>query len=129
MRMNKHSIRNSIYAILSGSLPSTVAAEQEERMEAIRETMLQQLLETERDYPQVTRRVRHATDTQALWYLRGEAMMALSALHGELEARHRMADITKLFQGLLPRSLKPRVNSLARRSTRSVPPYEDTEAH
>ncbi|MGE0498543.1 MAG: hypothetical protein AB7I35_00190 [Ramlibacter sp.] len=63
-------------------------------------------------FPQITRRVRYANDVQALWYLRGDLMAALSATHGETEARARVARLTSLFKGLLPASLTSRASSL-----------------
>ncbi len=115
MQMNKHSIKTSIYALLSGSTPSRVAAKsaarKEDRMEDIRDAMLQELRGAQDDHPQVLRRIRQSTDIQTLWYLRGDTMSILAARHGETEARRRMARITAMFHGLLPRGLSPRSSS------------------
>jgi len=109
MRMNKHSLKASIYALLSGSTFSRTTARNEDRMEDIRETMLQELHDAaSEDYPHVLRRIRLATDIETLWYLRGDSMSILAARHGESDARNRMARITRMFHGLLPRGLSPR---------------------
>lgn len=117
MRMNKHSLKTSIYALLSGSTPARVAAKsaarKEDRMEDIRDAMLQELHDASEDYPHVLRRIRLATDIQTLWYLRGDSMSILAARHGENEAGRRMARITTMFHGLLPRGLSPRTTSFS----------------
>ncbi|WP_232533132.1 hypothetical protein [Ramlibacter pinisoli] len=63
-------------------------------------------------FPQLTRRIRYAGDIQGLWYLRGDLMGALAAMHGEVVARERIEAITDLFQGLLPGSLASRPSPL-----------------
>jgi len=63
-------------------------------------------------FPQIIRRIRYADDIQALWYLRGDLMAALAALHGEAAARQRVASITDQFQGLLPRGQMSRPSPL-----------------
>jgi hypothetical protein len=82
-------------------------------LEDIRESMLELLGDTgPKRYPQVTRRIRYAGDIQGLWYLRGDLMGALAAMHGEVVARERIQAITELFQGLLPGSLASRPSPL-----------------
>ncbi|WP_231402325.1 hypothetical protein [Caenimonas aquaedulcis] len=81
--------------------------------EDIRESMLQVLGETGmRHFPQITRRIRYANDIQALWYLRGDLMGALAAMHGEVAARQKVGSITEMFRGLLPGSLDSRPSPL-----------------
>jgi hypothetical protein len=63
-------------------------------------------------FPQITRRIRYANDVQALWYLRGDLMGALAAMHGEVVAREKLASITDMFQGLLPGGLHSRPSPL-----------------
>ncbi len=82
-------------------------------MEDIRESMLLLLGDSGfKQFPYVTRRIRYATDIHALWYLRGDLMAALAAMHGELSARQRIASVTAMFQGLLPNSLTSRPSPL-----------------
>jgi hypothetical protein len=82
-------------------------------LEDIRESMLDLLGDIgPQRYPQITRRIRYAGDIQGLWYLRGDLMGALAAMHGEVVARERVQAITDLFQGLLPGSLSSRPSPL-----------------
>jgi hypothetical protein len=75
--------------------------------------MLQLLGETgHKHFPQVTRRIRYASDVQALWYLRGDLMAALAAMHGEGAARKQVATVTDMFRGLLPNGLDSRPSRL-----------------
>lgn len=80
-----------------------------QRLEKIRAAMLDTLGEDgAQKYPAVVRRVFHSKDAQALWYARGELMAALADLHGERVAHEMMAEVSTLFDGLLPKSLTPR---------------------
>ena len=112
MRWFKGSIRSSIYGILGnpvGPSESTL----ETGTEDIREAMLGLMGEAgPKQFPNVTRRIRYANDIQGLWYLRGDLMAALAALHGEAAARQQIQKITKMFQGLLPGSLTSRPSPL-----------------
>ena len=60
----------------------------------------------------MVRRVFHSKDAQALWYARAELMAALADLHGERVAHQRMAALSPMFDGLLPKSLTARPTSL-----------------
>ena len=85
----------------------------ESGIEDIRECMLETLGGAgPQQFPQVTRRIRYATDVQALWYLRGDLMAALAAIHGETAAREKISSATRMFQGLLPSSLNSRLSPL-----------------
>jgi hypothetical protein len=57
----------------------------------------------------LSRRLRFASDVQALWYLRGDLMAALSELTDERHARDQIKQITLMFQGLVPESMLGRV--------------------
>ncbi|MBX3660596.1 MAG: hypothetical protein KIS62_00810 [Ramlibacter sp.] len=112
MRWIKPSLRSSIYGLL-GNPPPPSESTLENGTEDIRQSMLDLLGESgARQFPQITRRVRYANDVQALWYLRGDLMAALSTMHGETEARQRVSRLTNLFKGLLPASLTSRSSSL-----------------
>jgi len=112
MRFFKGNLRNSIYGLLGNPVVPT-ASVLEEGTEDIREAMLALLEEAgPRQFSNVIRRVRYANDVQALWYLRGDVMAALSATHGESAARARVQQITRMFQGLMPGSLTSRPSPL-----------------
>lgn len=112
MRWFKPSLRNSLYGLLGHGEPS--ASVLDCRIEDIREAMLDLLPEDEaRHFPQVTRKIRYASDVHALWYLRGDLMAVLAGLHGEVEARRQVATISAMFRGLLPRSVVARPRFLA----------------
>jgi hypothetical protein len=112
MRWLKPNLRSSIYGLLGNPLPPTEST-LETGMEDIREAMLGLLAEDGfRRFPQVTRRIRYAGDIQGLWYLRGDLMAALAAIHGEQTARESIQAITKMFKGLLPGSLNSRPSPL-----------------
>lgn len=112
MRWFKGSIRTSIYGLLGNPAgPSDSALES--GTEEVREAMLALLGESgTKQFPHVTRRIRHANDVQALWYLRGDLMAALAAMHGEVLARQKVLEISQMFQGLLPGSLNSRPSPL-----------------
>lgn len=112
MRWFKGSIRNSIYGLLGNPVAPTDSV-LASGTEDIREAMLALLGETgSQQFPVVTRRVRYASDVQALWYLRGDLMAALSAIDGEAQARAQVLQITNMFRGLVPGSLHSRPSPL-----------------
>lgn len=112
MRWFKPNLRSSLYGLL-GNPPAPTESVLETGTEDIREAMLALLGENgSRRFPHVTRRVRYANDIQALWYLRGDLMAALAALHGESAAREKIQHITGMFHGLLPGSLSSRPSPL-----------------
>ena len=112
MRSWKPTIQ-SIYGLLGGGQKST--RELEDASGDIQEAMLTALGQAGmKGYPAITRRIQYADDLQALWYLRGDLMGALAALHGEARAREIIRDISGQFQGLLPRGLSSRPSPLGK---------------
>jgi len=112
MQWFKGSIRSSIYGLLGNPVTPSESV-LENSTEDIREAMLALLGETgARQFANVTRRIRYANDIQGLWYLRGDLMAALAATQGEAQARQKVQQITRMFQGLLPGSLNSRPSSL-----------------
>jgi hypothetical protein len=112
MRWLKPSLRSSIYGLLGNTVAPSESV-LESGTEDIRESMLTALGDGgSKQFPQITRRIRYASDIQALWYLRGDLMAALAAKHGEVEAREKVAAVTAMFQGLLPNSLTSRPSPL-----------------
>ena len=112
MRWFKPNLRSSIYGLLGNPVvPSESMLEN--GTEDIRESMLTAMGESgPKHFPQITRRIRYANDIQALWYLRGDLMGALAAMHGEAAARQKVSAITAQFQGLLPNGLTSRSSPL-----------------
>ena len=112
MRWLKQNLRSSIYGMLGNPIAPSESI-LENGTEDIREAMLTVLGESgPKHFPQITRRIRYASDIQALWYLRGDLMGALAATHGEMAARQKVASVTKQFQGLLPNGLNSRPSPL-----------------
>jgi len=112
MRWIKPNLRSSIYGLLGNPSPPSESV-LENRTEDIRQAMLDMLGEPgARQFAQVTRRVRYANDVNALWYLRGDVMAALSAMHGEAKARELISRLTDMFHGLLPAGLTSRPSPL-----------------
>lgn len=112
MRWFKHSIRSSIYGLLGNPVAPSESM-LETSTEDIRESMLALLGDSgPNQFPQVTRRIRYANDIQGLWYLRGDLMAALAAIHGEAAARQKIQSISQMFHGLLPSGLSSRPSPL-----------------
>jgi hypothetical protein len=113
MRWIKPNLRSSIYGLLGGTPSQPSESMLENGTEDIRQAMLDMLGEAGgQQFPQVTRRVRYANDVQALWYLRGDLMAALSSMQGEVQAREQILKLTGMFRGLLPAGLTSRPSSL-----------------
>jgi hypothetical protein len=111
MRWLKPTLR-SVYGLL-GTPPAPSDSALEGGTEDIREAMLSCLGQGGAGrFPQITRRIRYASDIQSLWYLRGDLMGALASMHGEAEARAKMLDISAQFRGLLPGGLSSRPSPL-----------------
>lgn len=108
----KPNLRNSIYGLLGNPLPPSDSV-LENGTEDIREAMLDVMGEAgQKNYPNVARRIRYASDIQALWYLRGDLMAALASLHSESVARDKIAAVSGRFNGLLPNGLNSRPSPL-----------------
>jgi hypothetical protein len=111
MRWLKPNLR-SIYGLL-GNTPATAYSHGEDGTEEVRESMIALLgAGGPKQFPQIARRIRYANDVHALWYLRGDLMAALSAMHGEAAARKKILGITQQFQGLVPGGMASRPSPL-----------------
>lgn len=83
----------------------------EQRLGQIRGAMLAMLqAHPGQAIQRVAQRVRFANDLEALWYLRQDMLLALSAVDGEASARRQMRRISQLFEGCLPGTLVPRTH-------------------
>ena len=112
MRTWKPTIQ-SLYGLLGGSQRST--RDLDDALGDIQEAMLGALGEAgAKKFAVVSRRIQYASDLQALWYLRGDLMAALAALHGEGHAREAIRDISGQFHGLLPSGMSTRPSPLGR---------------
>ena len=111
MRWLKPNLR-SISGLL-GNPPAPTHSVLEGGMEDVRDSMLASLGATgQKDFPQITRRIRYAGDIHALWYLRGDLMGALASMHGEAAARQKVNSITNQFRGLVPGGMTSRPSPL-----------------
>ena len=117
-------LRSSIYAMLSVSTRAS-HAEDVATMDQIREAMLALASEdaTERAAGLV-RRIRYATDLQALWFMRGEVMQLLAREQGEAIAREKVDELSSLFSDLLPSGLRSRPSPLNASYRNSRPPED-----
>lgn len=85
------------------------------RIEHIRQLMLHELGDFGKaNFSKVVVRVRYALDAEALWFMRGDVMAVLSAMHGETMAQEKIRLISKEFKGLLPKGLISRPSSRKR---------------
>ena len=111
MRTWKPTIQ-SLFGLLG---PHRSTRELDDAIGDIQEAMLDALGQAgTKGFPAVARRIMYAPDLQALWYLRGDLMAALAALHGEASARHIIEDISGQFHGLLPRGMATRPSPLGK---------------
>lgn len=112
MRWLKPNLRSSLWGLLGNPVPPSDSRLQN-ALEDVRETMLDLLGDTgPKKFPVVVRRIRYASDLPALWYLRGDLMVALAAMHGERAAREKVGAVTQMFKGLLPGGLASRPSPL-----------------
>lgn len=112
MRWTTSNIVSGMQALLSkGS-----GQESQNALEAladIRQAMLDELtICAHRINPAIQMRVHGAADIQDLWYLRGDLMAAIAETDGEAAAKRKMAHISNMFKGLLPRGLASRPSPL-----------------
>lgn len=117
MRWFKPNLRNSLHAIFSTG-PGAVRADDPDTIssiEDVRHRMLGLLAaEDSERATTVRRRIRYATSVQSLWFLRGELMAVLSRSRGEAAALEQIADISDMFDDLLPQGLRSRPSPLGR---------------
>lgn len=115
MRWFKPNLRGSIHAIFAASMnsaPQTVTLEF--TIDNIRDAMLAMLARPGPDpFPHVTRRIRYATDVQALWFLRGDLMAVLASRDGEAAALEKIEAISDMFKDTLPNGLRSRPSPLS----------------
>lgn len=117
MRWFTPKIRNSLFAVLN-----SVHATEEPRalapafnIEDIRQNMLDLASGDggERSL-RLSRRIRYASDLEALWFMRGELMAQLARTHGEAVAFEKVEELSSMFTDLLPAGLRSRPSPLDR---------------
>ncbi|HSI53985.1 MAG: hypothetical protein ACAH21_09040 [Ramlibacter sp.] len=115
MRWFKPNLRSSLHAIFSGGgALAPTEDEIEVTIEDIRDAMLGLLAGADlHKHPVVARRIRYATDIQALWFLRGDLMAVLASAHGEGVARTEIAQVSEMFENSLPQGLRSRPSPLS----------------
>lgn len=125
-------LRSSIYAMFSVSTATASSrADDQATMDQVREAMLAMAGEDGDRAAGLSRRIRYATDLQALWFMRGELMQLLARNHGELVAREKVDELSSLFTDLLPSGLRSRPSPLnaAYRNSRPPEDYRASRPH
>jgi hypothetical protein len=112
MRWKASNLVSGMHALLSKHSESE-SLRTIEALDDIRQAMLDELrTQTTQNHPLVQMRVNDASDIQDLWYLRGDLMAAIAASDGEAAARQKLAHISEMFRGLVPRGLSSRPSPL-----------------
>ncbi len=84
----------------------------------IREAMLLAMgSDASSKFPVIQLRITYADDVHDLWYLRGDVMAAIASFDGEMLAREKVASISEMFVGLVPKTLTSTTSTLSRRLT------------
>jgi len=123
-------LRSSIYAMFTVSTTAPRADDvTANAMDQIREAMLAMAGDDPGDRAAgLIRRIRYATDLQALWFMRGELMQFLARNLGEVAAREKVDELSALFTDLLPSGLRSRPSPLSPGYRNSRPQTEDYRA-
>ena len=107
MRWSKpHVNGSSLHGLLGRDAPASTAWVRDQQLEEVRRAMISSLSGFSGcEVARMNIRLRYAGDIEALWYLRTDLLGTLAPLQGEPSAKNVMAQVTLLFQGLLPRAL------------------------
>lgn len=98
-------LMNTLQALLYAQ-PAASSSGAAVTIDAIRQSMLDCMGQDARGrFPQIERRVRFASNLEALWFLRPELLMAVSSVSGELIAQGEVERISTMFDGLLPKGM------------------------
>jgi hypothetical protein len=112
MRWNSSNLMTGMQSLL-GNFMSQSSSRAETSIESIRQAMLDTLGASGASrFPVVQLRVSYANEIQDLWYLRGDLMAVLSTIEGEATARTKLANISDMFRGLLPKGMTSRPSPL-----------------
>ena len=105
-------LRSSLLAIFQVGTPEPTTQEETVTLEDIRATMLEMAGRPTEESAPLLRRIRYATDPQALWFMRSELMALLAHQDGEAVARTKLEMLSDMFRDLLPRGLRSRPSPL-----------------
>ena len=125
-------LRSSIHALFTVSTASSTRLDDPGNMENIREAMLELAASDAGERAAgLARRIRYATDLQALWFMRGELMHLLARTQGEQAAMEKLDGLSAMFGDLLPPALRSRPSPLSGQYRNSRPPsgYRDSRPH
>lgn len=105
-------IRSGLLAVfqVSGAAPST--RDDTVGLDDVRALMLEMAGRPTEASAGLLRRIRYATDPQALWFMRSELMALLAHQEGEAMARVKLEHLSDMFRELLPRGLRSRPSPL-----------------
>lgn len=107
MRWNSPHLRNNLQDPLGRDKPSSTAWVRDQGLEDVRRAMLRSLISlTGSEVARMSMRLRYAGDIEALWYLRGDLFNTLVPLRGQAIAQTVLDEVTPMFQGQLPLSLR-----------------------
>jgi hypothetical protein len=105
MRWTASSFMNGMSTLIRGN-SHIKDKSAKDSIQEIREAMLTAMgTSASNRFPVIQLRVTYADDIQDLWYLRGDVMAAIASLDGEALAREKVAGISELFVGLVPKAL------------------------
>jgi hypothetical protein len=114
MRWSQPHLRNPLPDLSGRDMPSSTAWVRHQGLEEVRRAMLQSLAGLGGcEVARMNMRLRYAGDIEALWYLRMDLFRTLLPFRGEPGARGVIEQVTALFQGQLPRVLRPAPTSVA----------------
>jgi hypothetical protein len=106
-------LRSSFSALLGGSAPAPAPAG-EVSLDDIRQTMSELAGQDTSDRAaKLKRRIRYASDVEALWFMRGELMGLLARSRGEAAALEEIDRLSDMFSELLPTGLRSRPSPLS----------------
>ncbi len=107
MRWNKPDIRDDLHDLLGRDKPSSTAWVRDQGLEAVRQAMLQTLMGlTGCEVARMSMRLRYASDIESLWYLRTDLFNTLMPYRGPAVTQTLLDQVTPLFHGLFPMSLR-----------------------
>ena len=107
MRCNNPNLRNNLQGLLGRDKPSSTAWVRDQVLEEVRRAMLHSLKGlTGCEVARMNMRLRYAGDIEALWYLRSVLLDTLTLLRGKAIAQTVLDQITPIFQGQSPLSLR-----------------------
>ena len=105
-------IRSGLLALFHVSAAEPESGDAEVTLDDVRALMLDMVGQPTENSATLVRRIRYATDPQALWFMRSELMALLAHKEGEAIARTKLEVLSDMFRELLPRGLRSRPSPL-----------------